>query len=255
MPASASATSSGEAPTATASVRARRLEPSSAPATAAIAPMTGAGMPVSAENPTAASPKATTVAACSGAMFQRCDCTSVAASAATPPTSVHTAHGCPSVAAAAIPTGAVRQAASVASEMDVVGNRRRPASATKYTASSAATSPEKRTTGSIDSQLPATTMTEATRSSDAPVAASHPAADSCGKRGSGSAGAGVAGAGHGDRGGGNEVVSMPPIVNVDGRLRHRVNPPATPGESAYPHAVVGDCPDRHAPVDPRRSMT
>ena len=121
------------APTATASVKVRRVEPSSNPATAPTAPMIDTGIAVNAEVPTAANPKATTVAAFSGATFQRRDCTSVAASAATPPTNVHTDHGSPSVAAAATPTGAVRHAARVASAVEVVGNRRRPASAAKYT--------------------------------------------------------------------------------------------------------------------------
>ncbi len=131
IPASANATSSGEAPTATASVKLRRVEPRSSAATDPTAPIAVAGTAVSAASPTAARPNETTVAAFSAGTFQRRDCTSVAPSAATPPTSVHTDQGWPSVAAAATPTGAVRQAASTASEVDVVRKRRRPVSAAK----------------------------------------------------------------------------------------------------------------------------
>ena len=240
MPASARATSSGATPTATASVSARRVEPSSSRAAAPAATITGAGTAVSAESPTAARPNAPTVAALNRATLQRRDCTSVAASAARPPTNVHIDQGWPSVAAAATPTGAVRHAASVASAVEVAGYRRRPASAAKYTPSNDATRPENRTIGSIDSQLPATTMIDATSSRNAPVAASHPAADSRGRRWSGPAGIGVVGAGHGEFGGGRWVLSMPPIVNVGGRWRHRVNPPVRPGAPCLtPHRRGG----------------
>ncbi len=229
MPASARPTSIGEAPTVTASANVRRVDPSSSAMAAPMAPITGAGIEVSAAAPTAAKPNATTVAAFSGATSHRRDCTSVATSAASPPTSVHTVHGWLSVAAAAMPTGAVRQAASVASEVAVVGKRRRPASAAKYTANSEATSPENRTTGSIDCQLPATTMIDATSSSDAPAAASQPAADRRGSERSTVGCIGLDGEGHGGAGGGNEVLSMTPIVRDSAAGRYPVNPPDAPG--------------------------
>ena len=130
-PSAADETATGPRPTATDRATVRRVEPRSRAATAPPATIIVTGTDVSADAPTAASPNATTVDAFSTGMSQRRDCSSVATRAATPPTSVQIGQGSPSVAAAAIPTGAVSAAASVAIARDVDGRRRRPASAAK----------------------------------------------------------------------------------------------------------------------------